>query len=96
VEFSIEPFRWGLYLIISTEFSNSWLIKREQFKPNPNKTFDKELFSESELQILESVAERLKNSSTNEIIEISPKEKAWFDNYVERKLIDYNYSFELN
>lgn len=68
----------------------------EQFKPNPNKTFDKELFTESELQILESVAERFKNTSTNEIIEISHKEKAWIDNNAEKKLIDYNYSFELN
>ena len=68
----------------------------EQFKPNPNKTLDKELFTESELQILESVAERFKNTSTNEIIEISHKEKAWIDNNAERKLIDYNYSFELN
>jgi uncharacterized phage-associated protein len=68
----------------------------EQFKPNPNKTFDKELFTESELQILKSVAERFKNTSTNEIIEISHKEKAWIDNHAERKLIDYKYSFELN
>ena len=68
----------------------------EQFKPNPNKTFDKELFNESELQILETVAERFKNTSTNEIIEISHKEKAWIDNIAEKKLIDYNYSFELN
>ena len=68
----------------------------EQFKPNPNKTFDKELFNETELQILESVAERFKNTSTNEIIEISHKEKAWIDNIAEKRLIDYNYSFELN
>lgn len=68
----------------------------EQFMPNANKTFNKELFTESELQILESVAERFKNTSTNEIIEISHREKAWIDNYSERKLIDYNYSFELN
>jgi len=68
----------------------------EQFKPNPNKPFNKKLFTENELQILESVAERFKNTTTNEIIEISHKEKAWIDNNAERKLIDYNYSFELN
>ena len=68
----------------------------EQFKPNPNKTFDKALFTESELQILESVAERFKNTTTNEIITISHKEKAWIENNAEKKLIDYNYSFELN
>ncbi len=57
----------------------------EQFKPNPNKTFDKELFTENELQILETVTERFKNTSTNEIIEISHKEKAWIDNIAEKK-----------
>ena len=67
---------------------------QKQFKPNPPP--DKELFTESELQILKSVAERFKNTSTNEIIEISHKEKAWIDNHAERKLIDYKYSFELN
>lgn len=68
----------------------------EQFKPNPEKTFNKDLFTESELQILESVAERFKNTSTNEIIDISHKEKAWIENNSERKLIDYSYSFDLN
>lgn len=68
----------------------------EQFKPNPKKTFNNKLFTETELQILESVAERFKNTSTHEIIEISHKEKAWIDNYEEKKLIDYKYSFELN
>jgi len=68
----------------------------EQFKPNQNKTFKKELFTENELQILDLLAERFKNTSTNEIIEISHKEKAWIDNVAEKILIDYNYSFELN
>ncbi|HYX06549.1 MAG TPA: type II toxin-antitoxin system antitoxin SocA domain-containing protein [Bacteroidales bacterium] len=68
----------------------------EQFKPNPEKTFNKDLFNETELQLLETVAERFKNTTTSEIIEISHKEKAWIENNAERKLIDYTYSFELN
>ncbi|MFA6702556.1 MAG: type II toxin-antitoxin system antitoxin SocA domain-containing protein [Dysgonamonadaceae bacterium] len=68
----------------------------EQFKPNLNRIFNKELFTELEIQILELVAERFKNTTTTEIIEISHKEKAWIENYEEKKLIDYNYSFELN
>jgi len=68
----------------------------EKFKLNSKKTFGKELFSASELDILNSVAERFKNTTTNEIIEISHKEKAWIENYSEKKMIDYNYSFELN
>ncbi|MEN8155909.1 MAG: type II toxin-antitoxin system antitoxin SocA domain-containing protein [Bacteroidota bacterium] len=68
----------------------------EQFKPTQNKTFSSELFTEKELEILNAVADRFKNTSTNEIIEISHREKAWIDNNTDRKLIDYNYSFELN
>lgn len=68
----------------------------EQFVSNPNKSFDKGIFTESELQVLELVADRFKNTSTNEIIEISHKEKAWIDNIAEKKLIDYNYSFDLH
>lgn len=84
----------GALDISYTNFGNSGT--GEQFKPNPGKTFNKELFTENDLQILESVAERFKNTSTTEIIEISHKEKAWIDNITERKLIDYNYSFDLN
>lgn len=68
----------------------------EQFKPNASKDFNLELFNGLELQILNSVVERFKNTSTNEIIEISHKEKAWIENKGEKKLIDYNYSYELN
>ena len=68
----------------------------EQFKPNPGKTFDSKVFTAFELDILNSVAERFKDTSTNEIIEISHKEKAWIENNDGRKLIDYNYSFDLN
>ncbi|WP_436415947.1 type II toxin-antitoxin system antitoxin SocA domain-containing protein [Petrimonas sp.] len=68
----------------------------EQFKPNSSKVFNKDLFSDSELQILHSVAEKFKNTSTNKIIEISHKEKAWIENNDGKKLIDYRYGFELN
>jgi uncharacterized phage-associated protein len=45
---------------------------------------------------LDTVAERLRNTSTSEIIEISHKEKAWIENQEERKIIDYAYGFDLN
>jgi len=53
--------------------------KGEQFKPNQSNTFNKEIFTEIELQILDSVAERFKNTTTQEIIDISHKEKAWLE-----------------
>lgn len=68
----------------------------EQFKPNAKREFNSELFTEQELIILEKVAERFKNTSTNEIIAISHKERAWQENKDEKKLIDYKYSFDLN
>ncbi len=68
----------------------------EQFKPNAKNKLNLSLFSLTELEILNSVVERFKNTSTREIIEISHKEKAWIDNNAERNLIDYSYSFDLN
>ncbi len=68
----------------------------EQFKPNSKRAFNSELFTENELQILENIAERFKNTTTNEIIEISHNEKAWQENKDEKKIIDYKYSFDLN
>jgi hypothetical protein len=68
----------------------------EQFKPNSKKEFNSMLFTENELLILEKITERFKNTSTDEIIEISHREKAWQENIEEKKLIDYKYSFDLN
>ena len=68
----------------------------EQFKPNADKKFNADVFSKEELAVLNTVANKFKNRSTREMIEISHQEKAWIDNEAERKLIDYNYSFELN
>jgi DNA-binding transcriptional regulator YiaG/uncharacterized phage-associated protein len=68
----------------------------EQFKPNTKRDLNPELFTEKEISVLESVVERFRNTSTNEIIEISHKEKAWIENQTERKIIDYLYSFDLN
>lgn len=67
----------------------------EQFKPSPGKTFNSELFTDYELEILEQITKRFKNTSSSEIIRISHEEKAWIENNEERKLIDYNYSFDL-
>jgi hypothetical protein len=68
----------------------------EQFRPNVNKKFNAGLFAENELSILENIAERFKNTTTNEIIEISHREKAWQENKDEKRIIDYKYSFDLN
>ncbi len=68
----------------------------EQFKPKFKREFNPNLFTYSELNILENLADRFKNTSTSEMIEISHMEKGWLENKDERKLIDYKYSFDLN
>lgn len=68
----------------------------EQFKPNPDRSFNADLFSEDELLVLETIAKRFNSTTTNEIIEISHKEKAWIENEEEKKVIDYSYSYYLN
>jgi len=80
--------------IISTCFSDGGL--GEQFLPTKGKSFNKELFSERELAVLNRVAERFRETSTNEIIGISHTEKAWLDNNDNKGLIDYFYAFDLN
>jgi len=68
----------------------------EQFKPIADRTFNSELFTEFEVAILENIAERFKNISTDEMIALSHQEKAWRESKEEKKLIDYKYSFDLN
>lgn len=68
----------------------------EQFKPNKNRQFNAELFSQEETAVLEMITNRFRLTSTDEIIEISHKEKAWIENQSDKKLINYHYSFELN
>ena len=68
----------------------------EKFMPGPAKQFDAQFFSEKELEILKSVAARFNNTSTNEIIKVSHKEKAWVENEAKRTEIDYGFGFELS
>ncbi len=68
----------------------------EQFLPFPGRQFNFGLFTEAERSVLEHVAARFKNTSTKKMIDISHKEKAWIDNKDDKKIIDYQYSFELS
>ncbi len=67
----------------------------EQFFPAQGRTFNSALFSATELEILNSVANRFRETSTDDIIEISHKERAWLENKEDKKLINYFYAFEL-
>ena len=79
--------------IYTKNFSNGGV--GEQFRPHPERPFNAELFSEIELEVLESVAQRFKRTKTAEIIEISHREQAWTENEGGRGLISYEWAFGL-
>lgn len=68
----------------------------EQFKARKDKPFNAKLFSENELEVLEKVATVFKSTSTNEMIELSHLEEAWKKNKNDKRIISYEYAFELN
>lgn len=76
-----------------TTFANGSI--GEQFKPISNRKFDSGMFTDKELNILESITKKFYNSSAKEIIDISHEESAWKENEKGRKIIDYNYAFDL-
>jgi putative zinc finger/helix-turn-helix YgiT family protein len=80
--------------IYTTEFPNGYT--GEQFKARKDRKFNAELFTENELETLEKVATVFKETSTNDIIELSHLEEAWKKNAKEKSVISYEYAFELN
>jgi|SRR5690554_1207881 len=68
----------------------------EQFVAKTERPFNSNVFTESELNILNKVAEAFKESSTSNIIESSHLEEAWKNNEKDRKVISYQYAFDLN
>ena len=80
--------------IYTTEFPNGYT--GEQFKAKKDRKFNADLFTENELNTLEKVATVFKETSTNDIIKLSHFEEAWKNNEKEKKVISYEYAFELN
>jgi uncharacterized phage-associated protein len=78
--------------VFSTPFSNGI---GEQFIARKDRKFNKDVFSEKELDVLKTVAKKFKTTTTSEIIEISHLEEAWKKNQKEKKEISYQYAFEL-
>ena len=80
-------------IIESKTFSDE--VIGEQFLVGTTKTFNNDLFTEKELEILENVSQIFKDTNTREIIELSHQEKAWIENHNKKSFIDYTYSFDL-
>jgi putative zinc finger/helix-turn-helix YgiT family protein len=69
----------------------------EQFKGRPSRKCRLEVFSELELEVLDTVVLKFKNVSTKNIIALSHLEKAWIENEKDRKVISYkDYAFDLS
>jgi hypothetical protein len=65
-------------------------------KYTPLKSFDESMFTPDELEIMRNVKERLKNISTQDVIKLSHKEKAWRKNRTNKSQpIDYTFAYEL-
>jgi len=79
--------------INTTIFDNNAI--GEQFFAVNNLEETTELSNE-ELNVLQQVEEKFKNFSTKELINYSHKEKAWLDNCEEKKLISYQYAFDID
>ncbi len=65
-------------------------------KYTPLRGFDESLFTPDEWGIMQHVKERLKNISTQDVIEMSHQEKAWSENRTNKSQpIDYTFAYEL-
>lgn len=80
--------------IFTTEFPQGY--SGEQFKARKDRPFNANLFSETELEVLEKVSKVFKRTSANSIIELSHLEEAWKKNKKNKSVISYEYAFELN
>lgn len=83
----------GDIVIESKTFSDEGI--GEQFLAGQSRSFNEELFTEKELEVLEEVAQMFKETNTKKIIELSHQEKAWVENQNNKSFIDYKYSFDL-
>ncbi len=79
--------------IYTTEFPPGYT--GDQLTARKERPFKPDLFTESELNILEKVAKVFEKTSTQEIVQLSHLEKAWKENKEEKSVISYEYAFDL-
>ena len=79
--------------ILNVPFSET--IFGYQFYKAENQEFNDKIFKKQEVEILELVGSKFSKMKTNEVIEFSHNERAWIENQSDRKLIDYNYAFDI-
>ncbi len=67
----------------------------EQILPSEEVHFDPSIFSATELETLDYVANLFKDKSASEIADISHREPAWKENIEGKKIIPFSYAFGL-
>ncbi len=68
----------------------------EKFKVRNDRPFNPTLFTEKELETLNTIARRFKDTPTNDIVALSHMEDAWKENHQERKEISFMYAFGMS
>jgi uncharacterized phage-associated protein len=63
--------------------------------PSEETEFKPGLFTEDEMESLQTVLDKFKKTKTRQLVDISHDEPAWKDNIEQKKLISYKYAFEL-
>lgn len=81
--------------IIDIEYDMTPFGEIEKILPNPQYKFDASLFTPTELEVMEYIADTFKNTSATEIAEISHREPAWIENINDKKFIPFHYAFRL-
>jgi len=81
--------------IIDIEYDMTHNGEVERILPNPKYLFDASLFSSTELEVMEYIADKFKQTSASDIANISHLEPAWKENIDGKRIISFSYAFEL-
>ena len=81
--------------IINKEYSLTNYEQVEKILPSGSIKFDPSLFSQAELESIEFIADRFKDTTASEIVKISHNEPAWIENIDGKGMIPFHYAFGL-
>jgi len=81
--------------LIAKEYTMTNFGEVEQIIPAGKFKFDSSLFSTSEIEALEYIANIFKDTSAYDIVDRSHREPAWIENIKDKKIIPFTYAFGL-
>ena len=102
IQFGPVPYNYDILFgtladtdIIDIEYAMTQNGEVERILPNPKSQFDASLFSSTELEVMEYIANKFKETSASDIAEISHLEPAWIENIDGKRIIPFSYAFGL-